>query len=871
MDSLISVASILILFLLLGSLLGWISFFKIQKLNEKIQGLEKAIAKLKMVQASTTKDAVVEQVIPSIEEKKTKVVKKVVRKRKIVPEGTKSTEKPPVLLQPVEQEGDTSDAKKSWLDQFQENWMVWLGGLCVGLAGIFLVRYSMDAGLLGPTQRIIGAFGLGTGLHILAEWLRRKNMGTHPAFAALAGGASITLYAATLAALHLYQLLSPTIAFSILTVISLFTMVLALRDGPVLAIIGILGGYVVPILVSDNSGNIVGAMIYGLIISAAALLLLRYVYRPWLWYGMLAGALGWWGLSLNMVEADGFRGGYLAILAYGMLAIPSFDWLLCKDDDDCEPEYTASGPLSAFFQPVSIGLILTIVAQTCSIVVESFSSQAIILWAPLYLVILLASGSRKTVLPLPWLSLAAGWFAWLYCGVDFDGEVIRFSGIGLEAQKDFLLFAVAMAFLYSGVSWWVSRGKTFSHMRYSLIALAPLVWFALAYLLVTDLSVRWEWSLGGAVLAAVYISVANYCERKEPGCGQGMWLILAGHFSFSLAAAMFVRQASLTLVLAVQIISLVYVMNMYKMNGLKWVVKGVLALIVVRLTLNPFLLHYPSDIHWSLWTYGGTTLCCVLASLLLTQEQPLKKWLEAVSLHLFVLFLAAETRYLLYDGNIFIKEYSLVEASINTMLWSALGLVYYYRCLISDFLERYYLFCSQILICLAVANYTAVLTVLNPLWDWGSIGHTPVFNLLLLAYGVPVVMAGVCLYFYDKKYQKYSAAMSGLTLFAFVNMEIRHLWQRDMNVQLPVSDGELYTYSIAWLFMAIVTILTSAKMNLPKVNKVGMALLLVVIAKIFLIDMSDLEGLLRVASFMGLGLSLLGLAFLYQKITVNER
>ena len=46
-----------------------------------------------------------------------------------------------------------------------------------------------------------------------------------------------------------------------------------------------------------------------------------------------------------------------------------------------------------------------------------------------------------------------------------------------------------------------------------------------------------------------------------------------------------------------------------------------------------------------------------------------------------------------------------------------------------------------------------------------------------------------------------------------------------------------------------------------------MALLLVVIAKIFIIDMADLEGLLRVASFMGLGLSLLGLAYLHQKIT----
>ena len=44
-----------------------------------------------------------------------------------------------------------------------------------------------------------------------------------------------------------------------------------------------------------------------------------------------------------------------------------------------------------------------------------------------------------------------------------------------------------------------------------------------------------------------------------------------------------------------------------------------------------------------------------------------------------------------------------------------------------------------------------------------------------------------------------------------------------------------------------------------------------VIAKIFLIDMSGLQGLWRVASFMGLGLSLLGLAWLHQRMQASNR
>ena len=44
-----------------------------------------------------------------------------------------------------------------------------------------------------------------------------------------------------------------------------------------------------------------------------------------------------------------------------------------------------------------------------------------------------------------------------------------------------------------------------------------------------------------------------------------------------------------------------------------------------------------------------------------------------------------------------------------------------------------------------------------------------------------------------------------------------------------------------------------------------MALLGLVIAKIFLVDMAGLQGLWRVAAFMGLGLALLGLAWMYRK------
>ncbi len=54
----------------------------------------------------------------------------------------------------------------------------------------------------------------------------------------------------------------------------------------------------------------------------------------------------------------------------------------------------------------------------------------------------------------------------------------------------------------------------------------------------------------------------------------------------------------------------------------------------------------------------------------------------------------------------------------------------------------------------------------------------------------------------------------------------------------------------------------------------SLALLMVTVAKVFLVDMSELTGLYRVASFMGLGLFPVGIGYLYRRFvfpTPNKR
>ncbi len=874
MDSWVLLLILFLLVIVMGALLGGVSFFKLKQLSRRVEELEAMAQRRQSSILPERRKTTVSREKGSRDKVGTRVVKEAVLSDDALHKlsSTDDSEPEDRAGMPAHLPQEPAGVEKaSWFSSLRDNWMIWLGGACVGLAGIFLVKYSIDSGLLGPKQRIVLAVSSGIGLHGLADWLRRRTGETHPAFAALAGGASIILYAAMLAALHLYHLLGPQLVFIVLAVISVLTMLLALRYGPVLAIIGILGAYVVPVLVSSNSGNIVGAMIYSLIISGTALLLMRYVYRPWLWFGMLAGGLGWWLISCLHHEADGFRGFYLAALAYAVIAIPLFDWGLKRagqpDDPGVEPFSLAAWHSKWQCQPMQLTLGLIIVGQAVSIALEGFSGQAILSWFPLPAVILLAGRNRASISWLPWFSLFVQWFAWLYCGLDFDHDRVRLVGFGMEMQKHFLLFAFAMAGLYSTLTWWCQYKRSFSHLRSSLLFLAPLLWLALCYLLVTDLSASWRWSLGTFLFGIVYLFVAGMRLEKEAGDGNAIWLMISGHFALSLAMTMYFREATLTLALATQTISLAWIIRRYSVSGLEWLVKGVLAIVVTRLTLNPWLLNYPSDVHWSLWSYGGAAACCGLAAWMSEAGSSLRKWLEAVALQLFVLFCVAETRYRLYDGQIFVHDYSLLEAAINSVLWSALGLVYSYRSRLNSALKRFYLSCSHLLLLLSLINYIIVLTLLNPLWSNELVSPRPIWNLLLLAYGAPVIMAGLVYYFFEGRFKQVASFTAGIGLLVFVSLEIRHLWHGALDLDLPFRDGELYTYSIVWLILAVTTILLATRVAHQGSYKAGMALLLVVIAKIFLVDMSDLEGLLRVASFMGLGLSLLGLAYLYQRMT----
>ena len=61
-------------------------------------------------------------------------------------------------------------------EKFGTQWVVWIGGLALALGGIFLVRYSIEQGLIGPGVRVILGALFAAVLIAAGEWTRRNEI-----------------------------------------------------------------------------------------------------------------------------------------------------------------------------------------------------------------------------------------------------------------------------------------------------------------------------------------------------------------------------------------------------------------------------------------------------------------------------------------------------------------------------------------------------------------------------------------------------------------------------------------------------------------------------------------------------------------------
>src|SRR3546814_2463033 len=83
--------------------------------------------------------------------------------------------------------------------------------------------------------------------------------------------------------------------------------------------------------------------------------------------------------------------------------------------------------------------------------------------------------------------------------------------------------------------------------------------------------------------------------------------------------------------------------------------------------------------------------------------------------------------------------------------------------------------------------------------------------------------------------------------------------------------SETYTYSVAWLLIGVALLVLGSRFAARSLRLASAGLVIITVLKVFLIDMSNLEGILRALSFIGLGLVLMGIGLFYQKVLAGKQ
>lgn len=752
-------------------------------------------------------------------------------------------------------------AKPTWLDALLESakthWMVWLGGACVGLAGIFLARYAVEKGVLGPAARVTAGIITGLVLHTLALWLRNKR-GAHPSFAALAGGASITLFAVLLAALHWYQMFSVPVVFVLLALVAIATLWLALLHGPLLAAIGMLGAYSVPALVSSGGGAIHVALIYSLVILVMVLALYRHVRRDWLWWGAIAGVGFWWLISQDYNAVDGWRGYYLAGIALASVFIGAKNWR------DAAAGYWPK----PFWSRDKLALTLCglVLAALFNNFFDGWYNQFFNAMAVPVLVLALCGFRRDWGLLTP-LAIVSVWLPLLVSHGYWQDEQWQLGPLSEPLMSDLQRFLLMSLLVFLALAVFGLRQFRDCHWRAATASLAPLAALCVGYWLTATAMPNWQWALLGFSLACVYLGAAP--GRLKSMRVLALWLFIAGHFGAGVAAAMLLAEGGLTLAFAAMLVSVAWVIKRFEAPELAWVFKTLVLIVTIRLSANPFVVFYQAAPEWLLLSFALATAACFAGARLLAAMPSLSRWGEIATLHLAMLTTWLLARYCLNAGDPFANHYSAEECVVNLWLFGAMACLYEYKARASTALAGWYRAYSRIQLALATLHYViVVLASLNSApWLVDAIAPRPLVNLLLPAMVAPAVLMMLARKLAVAPMTRWSGLAVAGTVFMLVNFEIRHLWQGSISLLPATGNGELYSYSIVWLLIAMGLMLGIIWHQRSLLYRVGMALLVLVIGKIFLWDMAGLEGLWRVASFMGLGLALLALGYLHQRLS----
>ena len=176
------------------------------------------------------------------------------------------------------------------------SWFNWIGIIAVTFGVAFFLKYAFDKQWIGPAGRVSIAALLGIGLLYLGERLRRRGLRSYAYV--ISGGGVLVLYLSIFAAYNFYQLIGQPTAFVLMAAVTTTAVLLSVRLNALpVAFLGLVGGFLTPLLLSTGVDNQVGLFTYITLLDAGVLAVAY--FKRWRsldfasFAGTVAMTLGW--------------------------------------------------------------------------------------------------------------------------------------------------------------------------------------------------------------------------------------------------------------------------------------------------------------------------------------------------------------------------------------------------------------------------------------------------------------------------------------------------------------------------------------------------------------------------------------------------
>ena len=775
-------------------------------------------------------------------------------------------------------------------ERFGTRWVVWVGGIALALGGIFLVRYSIEQGLIGPGVRIMLGGLLAAALIAAGEWQRRTERqlsfpGVQSANipSVLTAAGTTVAYATTYAAYALYGFLPPAVAFIFLGVVALATLAAALLHGPVLGGLGIIGAYLAPMLVASAEPDYWALYIYLAVVNAAAFALAR--VRLWYWLALAALVLGalwlWPGtdpIYFSFVAALGAHVFYVlasfalaaallvANLLYGPTAAPGTMDRLSTLALSIYLLAATVLVLASRHDPVALVPFIVLTAATVAIAWRTAAATAAVPVAAILAAAVMAHWvvhERLDALIAP-----AGVTAPAIPGPEYFDYGPHFAIAAFWAA----LFGIT-GFLAQG-----RAARALVPMLWSAVAVfAPLAMLIALYYRVAALDRSLPFAGLALLLSAIYGAATEALVQREkrPGLMAASAVFATGSLAaLALALTFALEKGWLTIALALMAPAAAWVAGKRPIPLLRWLAAAMATIVVARIAYEPRIVGVEIGttpvFNWLLYGYGVPAAAFWLGGWLLRKraDDLPARIVDAAAILFSVLLVIWEIRHYVNGGQI----YRPLSIHLEIMLFANAGLA------MTIGLEHVRVRTRNVIHnigALAVGALTFLAVLANLInapdlqFSAAPLGGGAFFNLILLGYGLPallaIVLAMTARATRPMPYRVLAAATSVILALFYLTLEVRRLFHGPEMSGLT-SDAEQYTYSTVWLAFGIVLLAVGFVLRSQPARFLALGVIALTIAKVFLFDTANIAGIYRALSVTGLGVVLLGIGWLYQRV-----